>query len=292
MNIAQQHIRNSHQVTDPATGKKVFHVNDPFALIQFIGYLKYELSKQGFSALFRGQRKDYQTLMPALFRKIKTETTCAKYKGELSKVATQYKQKCSILDKIDLDTIEALLQHYGFNTTWIDVVDNIWVALWFACHRWVNDDKDGWIGHFIQRGTKRSIGKVKGQYKNDPLFDDTDYAYIYVIGIDKNCQTIDLRSAVPSIFLRPHMQHGVLFRLKGVGANRPKDYYSSIKAIVRIHLDDALSWLGNGGLVERDCLFPSPYYDFGYKMLMEHNPVNHASTHIGRIQIHTNGKLL
>lgn len=125
MNIASQHIRNSHQVTDTATGRKVFHVNDPFALIQFVGYLKYELGTQGINALFRGQRKDYQSLSPALFRNIKTEATCSKYKGELSKAVSYYKKNCKILNNIDEDIIEALLQHYGYNTTWIDVVDNI-----------------------------------------------------------------------------------------------------------------------------------------------------------------------
>lgn len=164
--------------------------------------------------------------------------------------------------------------------------------MWFSCHRWVSDDKNGSIGHFIQRSTKRHVGKVSGRFKNDPLFDDTEYAYIYVIGIDDTCQTIDLRSSMPSIFLRPHMQHGVLYRLKGTTITRPKDYYTSIKAIVRIHLDDALAWLGNSGLVERDCLFPSPYYDFGYKILLENGYKSKATPHIGRIQIHTNGKLL
>ncbi|GAA0468199.1 hypothetical protein Ade02nite_79030 [Paractinoplanes deccanensis] len=29
---------------------------------------------------------------------------------------------------------EPLLQHYGIRTRWLDLVGNIWSALWFACH--------------------------------------------------------------------------------------------------------------------------------------------------------------
>ncbi|WP_420914265.1 FRG domain-containing protein [Comamonas aquatica] len=39
------------------------------------------------------------------------------------------------------------MQHYGLNTTWIDIVDNIWVALWFACHE-ARCTKDGKFIHY------------------------------------------------------------------------------------------------------------------------------------------------
>ena len=55
---------------------------------------------------------------------------------------------------------------------------------------------------------------------------------------------LNVRAACPSIFLRPHAQHGVLFRKRGIGVVRPIDYSDQIRGVVRIKLSDALSWLG------------------------------------------------
>ena len=139
---------------------KMLHVYSPHGLIQAIGYLKYKAAKQRkpFGILYRGQSSLYPSLIPSLYRNI-SATHPKKYydldfqekisdaKKEIFKKAEEYKKtKSTTMDDRVYDDLyqfvdvteelfPPLLQHYGLATPWIDVVDNIWVALWFACHK-------------------------------------------------------------------------------------------------------------------------------------------------------------
>jgi hypothetical protein len=107
------------------------------------------------------------------------------------------------------------------------------------------------------------------------------YAYILLVAADyqqtgapglfkgPETELIDLRTAAPSIFLRPHAQHGVLFRKRGKGTVRPIDYADQVRGIIRIDLADALAWLGEAKTLSTHALFPPPYYDHGYKILLD-----------------------
>jgi hypothetical protein len=174
----------------------------------------------------------------------------------------------ALFDGVPFEAQEPLLQHYGFKTSWIDLVDNIWVALWFACHRAHAAGQLQQYQHFEQR---------------DPYTDDNPLAYVLLISTDNKhshpyvpglcrgdtTEMIHLRVAAPSIFLRPHAQHGVLFRMRGVVPRRPIDYASEIAGIVRIDLRAALSWLGAGKLTGTHTLFPPAFYDQGYALLLD-----------------------
>lgn len=126
-------------------------------LIQAIGYLKYNLSQKGYDVVLRGQQQLYGNLKPSLFRNVgnsQDEYDVAEAdfnkrilnaKKEFKKRYFEYSQKESnkkleSLQKDMYDFIDVkrqffppLLQHYGIKTPWLDVVDNIWVALWFSC---------------------------------------------------------------------------------------------------------------------------------------------------------------
>jgi hypothetical protein len=58
-----------------------------------------------------------------------------------------------------------------------------------------------------------------------------------------------------------------------------------IVGVIRVHLDDALKWLGDGGLLSTHALFPPPSYDSGYKEILKHidlsDPVLGSIRHIG-----------
>ena len=82
---------------------------------------------------------------------------------------------------------------------------------------------------------------------------------------------IDLRQALPSVFLRPHSQHGIVVRKK-VHPDKFADDYdlaSEVIGILRIRIDRATNWLGNGQLLSQDNLFPSPMNDYGYDLLLQ-----------------------
>jgi hypothetical protein len=99
----------------------------------------------------------------------------------------------------------------------------------------------------------------------------------------ENTELVDLRMAVPSVFLRPHAQHGLLFRCKGAANERPNDYSKQIRGIVRVSLKDALDWLGEGKIVGTHSLFPPPFYDNGYQILLESGVA--IDKHIGSISM-------
>jgi hypothetical protein len=118
--------------------------------------------------------------------------------------------------------------------------------------------------------------------RRSPRTDPTGKAYILLVAADavapdKNqpglyrgpsTELIDLRIAAPSVFVRPHAQHGLLMRRKGNTTQRPADYSDQIRGIIEIDLADALEWLGNSTALSTHSLFPPPSYDNGYGNLL------------------------
>ena len=47
------------------------------------------------------------------------------------------------------------------------------------------------------------------------------------------------------------------------------DLASEVIGILRIRIDRATNWLGNGQLLSQDNLFPSPMNDYGYDLLLQ-----------------------
>lgn len=259
-------IRGSSFVED-GDDAWVFHVDDPHAMTQAAGYLKHVHGHDSDEHIFfRGQAKLYASLVPSLFRGCTTVQARGKRAAALHQRLNVAAEKNKAFNKFDPAFQEPLLQHYGFRTTWIDLVDNIWVALWFACNTAKVSGPHGEYVHFEQR---------KANNWND-------FAYILLIGagaqaaaackpgfvVGKSTELVDLRTGVPSIFLRPHAQHGVLFRMRGDSVARPGDYRSQIRGVIRVNLEDALSWLGQGSLLGVHSLFPPPSYDQGYGYLL------------------------
>lgn len=244
-------------------GIKILDVEESHALIMAAGYLKHNTLE---GIYFRGQSNYYDELRPALYRGIDSDSAKNSREERLNNKINEYREACSAFSKFGDYVAEPLLQHYGLQTTWLDLVDNIWVALWFACHE-AKSTRDGHFIHFQRRIPSES----------------NKYAYIYLVGtdlerrrIDKpgywsgyNTELIDLRIAAPSYFLRPHAQHGLLFRCKGNVAGRPLNYAKQIRGLVRIPLEKAFDWLGNGLTVGVHSLFPPAYYDNGYKILLQ-----------------------
>ncbi|MEH2586733.1 FRG domain-containing protein [Bradyrhizobium sp. AZCC 1721] len=258
-------IRNAEIAKDPH-GQEVLHVRDPHALIQAAGYLKFTRGKKNEAIYFRGQSETYSTLTPSLFRGIgPNQSAQSKRVMEQNRFIAEIVGKADIFSRFPQFAHEPLLQHYGLSTTWIDLVDNIWVALWFASHEAHVSGKQSQYLHFEKRMPAT----------------DHEFAYILLVAADSSqagppglfkgteTELVDLRVACPSIFLRPHAQHGVLFRRRGKGNLRPTDYSDQIRGVIRMRLSDALSWLGEAKTLGIHTLFPPPYYDQGYKILLD-----------------------
>ena len=248
-------------------GQHLLHARDPHALIQAVGYLKHRLSLNGENVYFRGQSSTYPSLAPSLFRGVpdtqNAQSTRSAKKNFFIKSVTKDN---SIFKKFSPISHEPLLQHYGLKTTWLDLVDNIWVALWFACHNAHSSGNSGQYLHFERRNPYEMCNNTAFI-----LCIGTEVAPTPLSGYHKgeHTETIDLRICVPSIFLRPHAQHGILFRMRGQGTQRPVDYSSCIRGIIGIDLRDAINWLGTAPTLSTHSLFPPPFYDQGYKILLD-----------------------
>lgn len=190
--------------------------------------------------------------------------------------------------------VEGLLQHYAGNTRFLDVVDNHWVALWMGLHSFVMAGK----GSKYCKCEKRelTIGDVyqAKEIKGCPIeysrpITDSIYEYILLLAMpyaESNPQCgiietdefveVDLRKALPSFYLCPHAQHALVIRRRDISPNvnnAPVSYYdmaSQVIAILRVRIDRAALWLGNGNLLTASNLFPSPSVDQGYNNLLLH----------------------
>lgn len=264
----------------------VYTIKSFHALTQFIGYGKY-INRTFGNVYLRGQNSLYNgCLSPSLLRSKLisgsnplSETSYAAIQNSTAKFEhidcehriSKYKHNMKVCAKDtehfcfwDLVLLEPLLQHYGIKTHWIDVVDNTWIALWFAIHQ-----------------TKSTIVDNR-EYIH--MFETTDspYAFLLLIGSDAlkedperpglytgpTTVQVDLRKAVPSYFLRPHAQHAIMIRKNSLDCDKFEDYTEQIIGIAKIAVSDVSQWLGQTGLLSVQSLFPPPYYDIGYASLL------------------------
>lgn len=157
--LAELWIRDAEYVKDAESGKDVFHVTDPHALTQAAGYLIYTHSQADKENIYyRGQGRLYDGIVPTLFRGIHNKATQANRQGSLTKYIKEIRKHNKIFGSFSEVVHEPLLQHYGINTSWIDLVENIWVALWFACHKARYTGQYGHYLHFERRSSSK-IGK-------------------------------------------------------------------------------------------------------------------------------------
>ena len=239
----------------------------PHALIQLAGYIKYIMRDE--IVVYRGQTKDYDTLEPALCRtmdkgkRISDEFQVRKVR-ELNLVIDELAKQQAFVPGVEREFYEAILQHYGFKTQYIDFVDNIWVALVFSSLSWLCNSSS--------------------VLEELSYFDNEEYGYIYILSAgkvteagatiytDKSYEVVDLRKCLPSLYLRPHAQHGILikkFSRKGNKTTPKTNMYDDIIAKIRIPKASTIKWINNSKVLTPDFLFPSAYFDIGYSYLAE-----------------------
>ncbi len=290
-------------------GWNVWSVRNPHELTQVAGYLRFV--GEGGLSLFRGQTALHRDMLASAFRRAEGKpvgragvgrhaTALGGYIDKIVGAACKcdrakkfvYAHECdevvtskgALLNGTHRAAVEPLLQHYGLNTRWVDVVDNIWVALWFACHEQVS------IRQFAHH-TRRSPAQEGAGAK----------AYVFVLSTGPLEQTgvpgyqvsptvrfVDLRYCVPSLYLRPHAQHGALIAPRkidmGTVGSPIGSIASQVAGVLEVDLNDALLWLGQGSMTSMSVLFPSATHDAGYRLLLEHSPT--PPTSLGHLTIY------
>lgn len=274
-------------VIDKASGQEVFHVNSSHVLIQAAGYLKHNLALiEGMGVYFRGQTRLYDEITPSLFRGIGNNSNkIPQRRDKIDELIDSIYSAGDALRSVDRRCAEPLLQHYGVRTTWLDVVDNIWVAIWFACNDAISYRRGEYL-HFEPR--------IPDFYRSG----EPEYAYVLLIAsanqpadglpghfASERSETVDLRIAAPSHFVRPHAQHGLLVRRLSKTSRAVSDMSPLHVGTIRIDLPAALEWLGSASTLTTHSLFPPAYYDYGYRELLDHvSPIRLELGAIHRIQ--------
>ena len=178
---------------------------------------------------YRGQRQDWE-LRPSLYRGCKV-------KEDIEKVTKWHQNALSIISKYfdksgDPEDREALAQHYGLRTRFIDIVDNIGTALWFAYDECQKEARQN-----------ESVG------------------YIQIIAAPKEgIEIIDLRRK-PSEWLRPHIQQALCLR----ATSPEKDLGKLSKLVVATFVVPCTNlriW-SNYDNIPRDYFYPNSELDQG-----------------------------
>lgn len=243
----------------------LIEVNSFHALNQIIGYVKY-INQSEEKIFFRGQKSLYNQLLPSLYRLCDTDTAINRRNAKIGEIIKEAKENLPILKDFDNKIIEPLLQHYGIRTRWIDLVDNLWIALTFCLYEYKTSSN---------YGNKYDYVKIRD--------DDNEYGYLLLVcsdafitseisnGLYKGDTTnlVDLRMAAPSIFLRPHSQHALLMQQRGATSLTTADLSNKIAAIIKIQVKNIKKWLGNGQLTSIENIYPPPIYDNGYSLLLD-----------------------
>jgi len=256
---------------------KVYTIETVHDLTQFIGYGKY-MNCQNHNVYLRGQTALYDgKLIPSLYRgKINTESITMKYNQRMN----EFRKNIRSFHQYERNVLEPLLQHYGIKTPYIDLVDNVWVSLWFALHQanssivnsheyiYYHDSKEEYAYILLIASDARNVTDYKGVYDGEKTM------------------LVDLRNATPSYFLRPHAQHAFMLRKK---SPYPEDYSDLIVGIGRIPTELGFKWLGTNDFLTVNSLFPAIYFDSGYGVLMKKFPEENAGIvrQYGSIQVIT-----
>lgn len=282
------------------SGWTVWSVSNPNELTAVGGYLRYK-SQHGL-AFYRGESSLRSSMLATAFRPhadgsghkgvtriqyenhavamreyvdalVGTSCTCAGGPFSFSKthhcdeVIKQMKgSSAALVSGTYRAVVEPLLQHYGLKTRWLDVVDNIWVALWFACFRQVSVRR---YAHHVRRS---AAGSGASSHAYVIVFQTEQLSSTAVPGyrVGPRTRSVDLRYNVPSIYLRPHAQHGALIAPNDVTGDPIGGLQDSVAGVVEVDLADAMDWLGDGSMTSAGTLFPSASFDEGYRRLLHY----------------------
>lgn len=264
----------------------VYEVITVHGLNQLIGHAKFNNQTYG-KVYYRGEARLHETLLPSLLRKMKNTSKASETINKISErfINDEHMKNELKVNRNEIESsrikIEGMLQHYGVATRYIDVVDNHWIALWMGLNR------AGEIGQFNKyyHYTERSIPLVEFA-KGEKISNELLFQYVLLVAVPFSTEQnldgiqmsedyieVDLRQALPSTFLRPHAQHGLVIRKKlhmngGLVTNNMYDMASAVIGIIKVRIDRVRDWIGSGELLTQNNLFPSPAYDYGYDLLL------------------------
>ena len=283
----------------------VYDITTMNALNQIIGHAKFGNRQYG-NVYYRGVTDLYDNALPSFFRS-RTSGAATPLRTMVNKIykdvyfqnslkvkpvyySSKRKNNVEInaINRNSKYKIEGMLQHYSGNTRLLDVVDNHWVALWMGLHSCQHLGRGKQYCRFEKRliPIHDYVAGATSAFPSDgssiTSLGEQLYLYILLIAMPyvedsiipgiKESETlieVDLRKALPSTYVRPHAQHALVVGKREGELAKDYDLASQVVGILRIRLDYASQWLGNGTLLTQDNLFPPPAVDQGYDNLLQ-----------------------
>lgn len=226
-------------------------------------------AKYPYSGAYRNENYELGEVPEILSRLVRISTGGSGGWGELDELLTSddsVRELWNGYKDVPEFALEGLFQHYEGSTRWLDVVDNLQIALWMATRKY----------HQVSDFRSKPVYLVK---EADGETGPQEDVYIYLFGFSvlkerfpglratpKNSLLLDLREALPARFLRPHAQHSALIKHSPSGSSkRRSDKYLNY-AILKIPYDVAQDCCG-GSLLSVSSIYPSPDEDKGFAQL-------------------------
>lgn len=223
------------------SGWPILHLEEPALLARFAA----EAKQQGVPAesmakvLTRGQTEHYGSMRPSLFR---AATSSVKELRKAERSLAERVRNAFPMKRFSRANLTALLQHYGIKTSWLDLLDNIWMAIWFATHDLVE------LGPGL-RGAARTAA---------------EFGWVYFVRTElpdgRQLDSVDLRQEHHSLSVRPHIQHG--FSVRNAHLEDISDF---VFATVRFPND--YRWTLAGYIFDPGVVFPPKRFDNTLKHL-------------------------
>ena len=199
----------------------------------------------------RGCTEDHETAYPSLFRGLNHD-------DPRHEQANRWRAYQYVLHRFqDLDgqrwrrkDLGAVLQHYGIKTPWLDVVRNLYSAIWFATHDLQANGLDG----KAQR-TQEDYCSISFYRRKAPL-------------AKRLLQVMDIFAQHSSTHLRPHAQHGGSLAMQSDNATeqyRNQDFNRF--RVAQIRIPNSAEWTLSGHMVSTVYMFPSGDLDDSFRRL-------------------------
>lgn len=213
--------------------KNSVRIETPEMLAAFTGYLKFQHINIG-DIYFRGEKNYYETTIPSIFRTKNINEDIIK--NRINALIELNKSLPEIFKgyRFKNDNFNSLLQHYGIKTEWIDLVDNLYIALWFATFN--NKSKNCYIKILCQKYNDNSL----------------------IIS--------NLRKEHSSLSLRPHCQHGVSATKKVEEWNLSNIDFNDF-VVSKIEIPNDFKFEMQGTIFKKEYMFPNKSIDNTLKEL-------------------------
>jgi hypothetical protein len=224
---------------------KWLDVSEPAVLANFFAFCKTSSSGRGRSIFLRGQGRWHSNMVPSLFRSV----TFVPERTRRWAAYREFLQQLPILvrgTRFTRRNFGAVLQHYGFRTPRLDVVDDLHAAIWFALH---------------------DFEKVRLRCLYEPT--KRDYGWIALIAARPGGHVQNLLQEQSSRNTRCNVQQGYSLAMQYDDARKPaaeQDFIDNVIGMVRIPTCER--WQSQGFRGSGEYFFPPSDYDDTYRQLL------------------------